>query len=517
MTERRVMPPTVQISHLSKTFPGQQALDDVNISIQPAEIHALLGQNGSGKSTLIKVLAGIYTPDPGARIEVCGEPLSFGSPRESRRLGLQFVHQALGIVEECTAVENIALGIGYRTRMGFIDWPAQRLKTQELLTKLDLEFDIECPVSRLRPVDRTAIAIARAIDDEGHGGRLLVLDEPTAALPPHEVDLLFSLVRQARASGTSVVYVSHRLNEIFELADRATVLRDGVAVGTVEVKDLNHDILAEMIVGEGMMEADVASNVVGEVVDRGPALIKVSDLRGVRLDGVDFEVAPGEIVGVAGLTGSGREELAGVLVGERAGSVALEMDTGETVRDPSPGRAKDLGVVLVLPNRKDGAAADELSVLENITLPALQRYTRFGFTDRAEERRDALRWIERLDIRPPNPDRRYGLLSGGNQQKVIFGKWLNLGPRVMVIDDPTSGVDIGARSAIYGLIREYAATGMGFIVCSSDSDDLRAVCDRVLVLNEGRIVEELPREQLDEVRLLSAMMGRNPVSAVADD
>jgi ribose transport system ATP-binding protein len=300
--------PAVDIVGLSKTFPGQLALVDVSMEVLPAEIHALLGQNGSGKSTLIKVLAGIYTPDPGATIQVYGETLPPGLPREARRLGLNFVHQNLGIIGDLTAVENIALGFGYRRHAGpFIDWKAQRAKTERLLAKLAVEIDIDCPVSILRPVDRTAVAIARALDDDDGGRRILVLDEPTAALPPHEVELLFSLVRQAQSSGTSVIYVSHRLNEIFELADRATVLRDGVSLGTLAVSDLDHASLAQMIVGEALKVPAVerASRRAAPRPSEEVAL-QVEDLVTLRLDGVSFSVGVGEVVGVAGLTGSGR-------------------------------------------------------------------------------------------------------------------------------------------------------------------------------------------------------------------
>jgi ribose transport system ATP-binding protein len=500
--------PIVEIRGLSKTFPGMRALTDVEMDVRPAEIHALLGQNGSGKSTLIKVLAGIYTPDPGAEILVCGERLAPNSPRESRRLGLQFVHQALGIIEELTAVENVALTIGYQRRAGgIIDWPKQREKTRRLLAKLSVGFDIDCPVSLLRPVDRTAIAIARALDDEGHGGRVLVLDEPTAALPPHEVELLFSLVRETRDSGTSVIYVSHRLDEIFELADRATILRDGTVQGTVPIHEIDHEQLVHMIVGDSGPVSDATDGHKVSSVNNRVAL-RVEELRGVRLDIESFAVNVGEVVGVAGLTGSGREELAGILVGERDGSVKLTSEDGTQVVNPTPRQAKDLGLVLVLPNRAAGAATLELSTQQNMTLPSLERYSRFGFVSRATERRDSLSWIKQLDIRPTDPDHAYALLSGGNQQKVIFGKWLNASPEVMVIDDPTSGVDVSARRAIYDLIRNQAAGGMSVIVCSSDSDDLLAVCDRIIVLNDGTIVDELVTGDIDESHLLMAMVGQ---------
>ena len=500
----------VEVVDLCKTFPGQRALIDVNMTVTRAEIHALLGQNGSGKSTMIKILAGIYTPDDGGKVRVLGEDLPFGSPRDSRLMGLQFVHQALGIIEDLTAVENVALGFGYRRRgKFFINWPEQRKKTKRLLDKLSVEFDINCPVSQLRPVDRSAIAIARALDDDDGAAQILVLDEPTAALPPHEVEALFELVNQARNGGTSVIYVSHRLNEIFQLADRATVLRDGRVQGTVKVRDIDHEELVHMIVGDVKPVASSSPAVSNgkTVMDRSKVALRVTGLEGKRLKGIDFEVARGEIVGVAGLTGSGREELAGALVGESPSNVVLENIDGRSVVDPTPRQAKDLGLVLVLPNRSAGAATSEFTTEENITLPSMPRYASLGLLRRAGEIRDSAKWIERLDIRPTDPDRLYAFLSGGNQQKAIFGKWLNLGPKVMVIDDPTSGVDIGARRAIYDLIRDQAAAGVSFIVCSSDQDDLLAVCDRVLVLSEGELAEELTGADIEESRLLTAMMG----------
>jgi ribose transport system ATP-binding protein len=500
----------VEVVDLCKTFPGQRALIDVNMTVTRAEIHALLGQNGSGKSTMIKILAGIYTPDDGGVVRVLGEELPFGSPRDSRLMGLQFVHQALGIIEDLTAVENVALGFGYRRRgKFFIDWAEQRKKTKRLLEKLSVEFDINCPVSQLRPVDRSAIAIARALDDDDGAAQVLVLDEPTAALPPHEVEALFELVNQARNGGTSVIYVSHRLNEIFQLADRATVLRDGRVQGTVNVGDIDNEELVHMIVGD-VKPVTATSAAVSNgktAMDRSKVALRVTGLEAQRLKGIDFEVALGEIVGVAGLTGSGREELAGALVGEFPSNVILENIDGKRVVDPTPRQAKNLGLVLVLPNRSAGAATSEFTTEENITLPSMPRYASLGLLRRGGEIRDAAKWIERLDIRPTDPDRLYAFLSGGNQQKVIFGKWLNLGPKVMVIDDPTSGVDIGARRAIYDLIRDQAAAGVSFIVCSSDQDDLLAVCDRVLVLSEGELAEELTGTDIEESRLLTAMMG----------
>lgn len=510
--------PVVQIRTISKTFPGQIALDRVDLDVAHGEIHALLGQNGSGKSTLIKILAGVYQPDPGGTVTVGDTPLSLGSPRDSHRLGLRFVHQALGIIEELTAVENIALGFGYRHgRSRMIDWRSQRRKTKALLERIHVSFDIECPVSALRPVDRSAVAIARALDDDEGAPRLLVLDEPTAALPPTEVEALFALVRDARDAGTSIMYVSHRLDEILELADRASVLRDGVMEGTRRVSELGHSGLVDMILGttappevttlslETVEEADLLTVETplpeeAAAADRLVAL-RVRGLAGTRLDGIDFDLAEGEILGIAGLTGSGREELATAMVGASPSAVRLENGNGRAVDNPTPQQAKGLGVVLVLPNRASGAAVKEFTVHENIALPAQRRYSRRGVVNHRLELADVRRWLEALDIRPRDPERAYALLSGGNQQKVIFAKWLNLDPAVLVLDDPTSGVDIGARRVIYQLIRETAAAGKAFVVCSSDVDDLVAVCDRIMVLRHGRCAVELAGDDISDARL----------------
>ncbi|HVX19792.1 MAG TPA: sugar ABC transporter ATP-binding protein [Acidimicrobiales bacterium] len=561
--------PVVATSGLSMTFPGQRALVDVALSIAQGEIHALLGQNGSGKSTLIKILAGVYTPDPGGLVLVDGEPLPLGSPRESHRRGLRFVHQALGIIEELTAVENIALGFGYRKGRGRkINWRSQRDKTRALLDRINVTFDIDCPVAELRPVDRSAVAIARALEDDEGSPRLLVLDEPTAALPPAEVEALFSLVRQARDAGTSIVYVSHRLDEVLELADRASVLRDGVLEGTRPMAELGKSGLIDMILGVAPAEPGEPGSVTlagveaatllsagpagqrspgerpagerpaggqpapgqpagGQSVEGRPApgqpaesaaagaatvpvaerpvALRVRGLVGTRLDNVDFDVREGEVLGVAGLTGSGREELATALVGASPSLVRLEAGD-RTVENPNPQRAKQLGVVLVLPNRAAGAAAKELTVRENLVLPAQRRYSRRTRVHKRLELADVARWLDALDVRPRDPERAYALLSGGNQQKVIFGKWLNLDPRVMVLEDPTSGVDIGARRVIYELIREAAATGKAFVLCSSDVDDLAAVCDRVVVLRDGRCAAELAGDEINDSRLTFEML-----------
>jgi ribose transport system ATP-binding protein len=505
----------VAITHLSKTFPGQRALIDVDFTVRPAEVHALLGQNGSGKSTLIRILAGIYKPDPGAEIVVGGEHLKLGSPRDSRRLGLRFVHQTLGIIGELTAVENVALGTGYlRVGRHFVDWRGQRAKTRRLLALLGVDFDIECPVNTLRPVDRSAIAIARALDTESEVSRVLVLDEPTAALPLSEVDALFSLVEQARNAGTSVIYVTHRLQEVERLADRATVLRDGRVRGVAGIGGIDRDTMVKLIVG-GELAASLPDHLTTlKAVDKRPVALEIQGLASRRIHSIDVILRQGEILGVTGLTGSGREEMARALVGAIPSRVRLLTKDNVAIVDPSPRQAMRRGVCLVLPSGVPGAGSHDLTVRENITLPEMRRYSRAGFIRYRDETDVARHWIKALDIRPNDPERAMRLLSGGNQQKVVFSKWLGLRPDVLILDEPTSGVDVGARETIYELIRGEAASGKAFIVCSSDTEDLLAVCTRVLVLDSGMIKAELAGADVGESRIVKEMMGAG-VSAEA--
>jgi ribose transport system ATP-binding protein len=509
-------------SNLSKTFPSQAALDNVNLKIARGEIQALLGQNGSGKSTLIKVLAGIHTPDSGSEVNFDGAPLAFGSPRESHRRGLRFVHQALGVINELSAIENISLGFGYRKRRnGLIDWSAQREKTRNLLQKLHLDFDIDIPAGRLRPVDRSAIAISRALDEDEGISKLLILDEPTAALPPAEVEVLFSLIRKARESGTTILYVSHRLDEVLEIADRASVLRDGCFEGTEELRNMKPRDIIQMVMGasDGTANRRMLGDDVSETVmhvnpghldqnQKEPSMV-FTGLVSSTIKNIDFKLGKGEILGIAGLTGSGREEFASALVGAVESTLTVEFADGTTLVNPTPRTARVKGIVLVLPNRAVGASAKELTVKENIVLPIQGKYSQKFHVSKHKELKDVRKWIDLIDIRPRDPERAYALLSGGNQQKVIFAKWLNTEPRLMVLDDPTSGVDIGARQVIYELVRKNGNSGTSFIVCSSDTDDLVALCDRILILRDGVVSAELQGKMITDVAITSAMLTVN--------
>jgi ribose transport system ATP-binding protein len=524
-------PLLLEASGISKSFGEQRALDEVSLRIQRGEVHALVGENGSGKSTLIKILAGYYLPDHGCLIRVDGQELPTGSPAESSRLGLRFVHQHLGLVAELNAPDNIGLVAGYPTGAGGrVRVDEQRRQAAELLARVGVALDLTVPVGRLRPVERSAVAIARALDSRDGEIKLLVLDEPTAALPPTEVESLFGVVRDIVARGVSVLYVSHRLDEVLALADVVSVLRDGRHQGTFPVRGLSRERMVEYIIGETQPQprepaadrrepsppqasAPTATRLEaapsrepdpGSGAGQPPAL-RVRDLRGRYLDGLTFEVARGEILGVAGLDGSGRDELAGALGGAVPARGMVTDARGRALARLTPRQARRHGIALVLPNWHPSSAVREFDVRENVSLATLRQFSSLGTVRRARERQAVLDWLSAVDVRPRDPAKRYGLLSGGNQQKVIVARWLATQPDVLVLEDPTSGVDVGARQQIYELLFAQRARGVGILLCSSDTEDLVSVCDRVLCLVDGKIAAELRGSAITEAGLLAAI------------
>ncbi len=502
MTEVRL-----RLAGVSKTFPAQRALDKVDLEIHAGEVHALVGENGSGKSTLIKVLSGFHQPDPGARIEVDGVELGPGQPAGALAAGLRFVHQDLGLVDELSAAENIGLTAGFAGRLGRIDWRAHRSRARELVARVGVPVDVDAPVGALSAVERSAIAIARALDDAQGVPKVLVLDEPTAALPPAEVERLMQVVRDLRAAGVSVIYVSHRLGEVLGIADRLTALRDGRSLGTFETRGMDEAALAELIVGRPVEEIGRRSHLAPVADDAAPVLT-VTGLSSALLHGVDLVLREGEVLGIAGIAGSGREELAAAIAGAVPAAARLTVADRSSGGAVTLGRARALGIALVPPNSSPGAAVREQTVAENIGLARPGAVSRRGWISRRRERQVAGAWIDRLGIAPRDPDRAYGMLSGGNRQKVVLARGLIRVPRVLLLDDPTSGVDIGARKAIYDVVRELAADGTPSLVCSADLEDLVGVADRVLVLVDGLVVDELVGDAVTEAGLLAAMARR---------
>lgn len=494
-------PSVLRIEHMSKTFPGTKALDNVALEIGPGEIHALVGQNGSGKSTLIKVLAGYHPADRGSRVWLNGEPLEV-SHADASHHRLRFVHQDLGLFLELNAVDNLALrGEFLLDPLHRVKWKAQAELTRELVSRFDLDLDVTRPMSEATPVQRTVVAIAAALAGWDGGAGVLVLDEPTAVLPPHDVERLLEIVERVRSRGTSILYVSHRLDEVFRLADRVTVLRGGRAVASRSTEGLNPQLLAELMVGSDVdtgYRADLPAKPAETDI-----VLRACDLRGRFLEGVDVELREGEILGVAGLPGSGRNELPYAIAGALKGATGtLELRGAATL--PLK-KAQSLDIPIVPADRAREAMLEQFTVAENISVSVLDRVSRRGFVRRGAERELVGRWMENIEVKRGSERSVVTTLSGGNQQKVIMARCLARDPRVLLLCEPTAGVDVGTRQAIYEFIAERAKAGLSLIVSSSDTGDLLAICTRVLVMCNGRAVRELVGDEITEQALIHAM------------
>ena len=495
------MTPRLRLTGVSKTFPGQVALADVSFELAPGEVHALLGQNGSGKSTLIKILAGYHQPDAGAEAERDGVPFALGSAAAARAARIRFIHQDLGLIPELTVAENLALGSRHRRRF-WVDDRRENAAAQELLDAWGVELEATTPVHALGQADRTMVAILRAARDGIADGAILVLDEPSATLPPHEFAYVSRLVRQVRDRGGSVIYVTHRLGEVFELADTVTVLRDGRATGTRPVAGMDHDDLVAMILGCAL------ENVYPDLPEPGAdALMTVEDVRGGSVASFSLQLREREIVGVAGLTGSGRETVAELVFGARERTGGAVRVAGADVRPGRPAESIAHGMAMLPADRKSLGGIPSLTVRENVTLPFIPARGG-GWLRTGAERRDVRGWLDRLAVVPRDPERALGDLSGGNQQRALITRWLRGASKVFIMDEPTQGVDIGAKVDIYRAIRDVVADGAGMLVASTDNDELAAICDRVIVMRDGRPAAMLSGSHLTSEAILVNSMDR---------
>jgi ribose transport system ATP-binding protein len=500
-----------QARHVSKTFGAQQALRELDFDVQGGEAHALVGHNGSGKSTFVKALAGYHRPDPGAWAAIDNEEFDLGSSAAARAAGLRFVHQELGLVDALSAVDNFFLGVPYPKRANqLIDWHAAQDATADAVGRLGFSFDPSLPVAALSPTQRTGLAIARALYGQGAGGRVLVLDEPTAALPGPEVESLFEAIRTLKREGIAIVYVSHHLEEVFAIADRVTVLRDGERVTTSAVTELDEARLVELIVGDAV---HAAADVRPFQRTGAPPALQLTGLTARRINSLDLDVAAGEIVGVAGVDGSGREALAPAVFGAvpRGGEVVVG---GQRVPALRPDIAVACGMGYVPADRAADAALVGMTVSQNLTIARLRTRLQGLLLDGGGENGEAVSWAERLGLKPGRPDAPVEILSGGNQQKVVVARWLRLSPRALVFDEPTKGVDVGAVAAIWSLIADAAGSGTGVLVCSSDTDELALHCDRVIVLARGAVVGEFSGDELT-AEAIDALALREPATGPA--
>ncbi len=491
---------TLTIRNLSKEFPGTRALNAVDLDVRPGEIHALCGGNGSGKSTLIKILCGVYQGESGGEIEVGGVQgrADHMTPALADTMGIRVVHQDLGVFPDLSVAENISLGRGFETGAGGrVQWRKVRARTRDLIERFEIPAKPRTLMRNLSRAAQTQVAIARALQDQDSTqGGLLILDEPTAALPVHEVDLLLSALRRYASEGQSILYVSHRLDEILSLTDRVSVLRDGVKAGTWSTSDLTEDRLIELIVGRQLGRVFPQMPHVGDTTP----VVEIEDLWAGPLKGLDLRVNRGEVVGIAGLLGSGRSELLRAIFGDLKrdrGEIRLE---GQPIAFTRPDQAMEAGVAMVPENRAHAAFLD-LPVYTNMSMSVIARYYQGLRMRERRMRRDGKGLMTDFGVKAASESAPLNTLSGGNQQKVIMASWMRREPRLLLLDEPTQGVDVGARADIYRVVRDAVANGASAIIVASDFEELAHVVDRAIVLRGGRVIAQVPPEHLNAHRL----------------
>lgn len=489
----------LNIHSLSKTFGDTKALDVASLKLLPGEVHSLLGQNGSGKSTLVKILTGVYAPEPGSSVEFWGKPVSLPID-DAGRLGIAVIHQDLGLAEDMSVADNIGIETGFDTPSWMpIRRRAERNRTLEACEGLGLDGMLDMPVSILSPAERTAVAIARARRRLGLGTRhLLFMDEPTASLGAKEASQVLELARRVARAGAGVLIVTHRLREVFDSSDRITVMRDGRNVLTIAATEVNESDIVTAMLGRELSSyypkrAEPLSN---------RCILGLEQVSTDRLKGVSLDVCEGEIVGLTGLSGSGHDEILYLIAGSRpakSGRIRLE---GKNLLGSRPREMISAGVVLIPGNRQRDGGWGLGTATENMTIPRLRSFVTNGFLSRAAEIRETSHWMDKLDVRPRDPEYIFGSFSGGNMQKLILGKWLSLDPRCILLDEPTQGVDAGVKRVILERLVRAAESGASIMMASGDLEQLANVCHRVLVFHDGVVSAEMLGDELTEEALV---------------
>lgn len=491
--------PLLEVRGVTKRFPGVLALRGVNLKVARGEVLAVIGENGAGKSTLMKIMAGVQTPDSG-QLLIHGHPVSIDSVRTATLLGVALIHQELNLCPNLDVGANIFLG-REPERLGLIQRGRIYRQAREFLARVGLDCSPRTLVGRLSIGQQQLVEIAKALSADA---RVLIMDEPTSSLSAREASRLFEVIRDLRAKGTSIIYISHRLGEVKLLADRVTVLRDGANAGDLVRDEISHDRMVRLMVGR-----DISQFYARSFHRLGEVMLEARELRTPAWPQhpVSFSVRQGEIVGLAGLVGAGRTELLRVLFGADpplGGEVRIG---GRAVEVESPLDAIGAGVALAPEDRKEQGLVLSMNVRQNLSLPGLRRDQRLGLLNRGAERTTADEMIRRLRVKTPSASQIVQYLSGGNQQKVVFGKWLAMRPRVLLLDEPTRGVDIGAKQEIYRLMEELAGEGVAILFASSEMEEVLGMSDRVLVMHEGRLMGELAREQLSEEAVMRLATG----------
>jgi ribose transport system ATP-binding protein len=490
--------PVLSLSNIGKSFGGARALKGVSFRVMPGEIHGLLGTNGSGKSTLVKILAGFHAPDPGGRLEFNGATVDLPlRPGDFRRLGMSFVHQNLGLVPSLTVLENLRFAELTASGSHFINWGKQRRLAVEALARFDVALHPDQRIDRLTPVERALLAIVRAFEESriaretsGKPG-LVLLDEPTPFLPREGVETLFRLVRSIASHGSSVVFISHDIDEVMQLTDHITVLRDGQVAGELETAKASHDEVIEMIIGRRIARAEQGQTAPDE---SRPVRVRLENVAGKSLEASTIVVKQGEVLGLTGLIGSGYDEIPYLAFGarpSRSGTITVDANEPIALSAMSPARAIGLGFALLPGDRQAASGVDSLPIVDNMFLPDVTRFFRGGRMRNAEMVKEARALGTKYEVRPNDPHLKLSALSGGNAQKVLIARWMNRNPSLLLLDEPTQGVDVGTRQQISSAIRAAAGRGMTVICASSDAEQLADICDRVLVFARGRVCAEI--------------------------
>ena len=491
--------PVLRLENIVKTFPGVRALDGVSFSVLPGEVHALMGENGAGKSTLMKVLGGIYQPDEGT-IYMGDAPAVMAGPLEAKAKGIVFIHQELSLAEELSVAENIYLGELPRKSFGRVDWAKLTEQTNAILKKLNVGFDAKTRVGDLSIANQQMVEIARALTVEA---KAVIFDEPTASLTDAEKVVLFDVIADLQKDGVGIIYISHRMEEIFKITDRITVLRDGQYQGTIETRETNEEAVTQMMIGRKL---DLTRNASHH--ELGDVALEVRGLScGKLYQDVSFEVRRGEVVGFYGLVGAGRTEIAETLFGLREPSSGKILLDGMDADIRSPADAIMRGISLVPEDRKGQGLVLGMNCRDNMTLPQVEDLTAGPFVAEGAEISIFDQYRDRLDIRTPGWRAKVGNLSGGNQQKIVIGKWLSMHPSLLIVDEPTRGIDVGSKSEIHKLLRELAAQGYAVMVISSEMPEVLHVSDRIVAMYSGRIMRTFTSDEVTEDSLIQAISG----------
>jgi len=492
--------PLLEMKQICKRFPGVQALRNVSITVCGGEIHALVGENGAGKSTLMKVLSGVYPPDSG-EIYLNNQRVNISNLQEAQKLGISIIFQEFNLIPHLSVGENVFFGRFPQGFCGKVNWNRLFSEAEQILASLGISLDPHSLVKNLSVADQQMVEIAKALSLKS---QVLIMDEPTSALTQKEIDILFALMKKLKSQGVAIIFISHRLEEVKEIADRITVLRDGEKISTAEAKDLTREEIANLMVGREMktmfpkQEAKI-----------GRIILEVKNLfRNGKLDNVSFYLRKGEILGIYGLVGAGRTELARAIFGEDPidkGDILIEE---RPITFYSPYDAVHAGIGMVPEDRSQQGLLLTQSVEFNISLPSLMNYANFGKINKKLASEEALKQVKALNIKTPSLNQKVMYLSGGNQQKVVLAKWLELEPRILILDEPTRGIDVGAKAEIYSLISNLAQKGFGVIMISSELPEILGMSDRILVMNKGQITAQFNREEAEPQKIIMAAAGR---------